>query len=186
MTGKTVLHVWLTAALAWAAPAAAQDTTDLGKGYDYVFYGWSPAYGPGGPGNRAMLLMDLDDTAGTEPAPPVGASFDKNFKTLVENSQTSGRLDEHSYTAHRVPGWELLNAPDGTPYRWRFTTSEGPRATDPGEPRIEQNAIFEYYDQHYLRSVMDVVHNGAWTRYLTNCEFEDCRVEEPEYRTQPN
>lgn len=187
MTGyPTLLFAGLSAALAWAAPVAAQNAVDLGKGYDYVFYGWSPAYGPGGEGNRAMLLMDLDDTPGTQPPPPVGADFAKNFKALVENATTSGRLDVDSYTAHRVPGWELLNAPGGTPYRWRFTTSEGPRNPDAGEPRIEQNAIYEYYNRHYLRSVMDIVHKGAWTRYLTNCDFEDCEVAEPDYRPQTN
>jgi hypothetical protein len=172
----------LAVVLAAALPAAALEIPDPGKGYDYVFYGWCPAYGEGGPGNRAMLLMDLDDTVAVDP-PQGGADFAKNFKTLVANDQTSGRLDVASYTAHRVPAWESLNSPGGTPYRWRFTTSGGPR-DQLGEPRIEQNAIFEYYDRHYLRSVMDVVHDDAWTRYLTNCGFEDCAVAEPPYWQQ--
>lgn len=177
MTGQIPFFGLMAATLVCATPALAQDQNfaDRDKGYDYVFYGYSPAYGAGGPGNRAMLLMDIGD-----PSTPSlqSAGFAKNFNVLAANAKTSGELEAKSDTAHQIPSWELLNTQDGAPYRWRFILNDG--------LRIEQNAIFEPKNNHYLRSVMDVVHNGAWTRYLTDCVVPNCNVDvqDPDYWRQ--
>ena len=176
--GRRILLLSLVAlalSLASSLAARAGDPSDPGKGYDYVLYGFSPPYGPDGEGNRAMLLLDIDGLDSPRPS-----SLDRHFKLLVENATTSGRLDVESYTQHAFPTTvdTLLGSPDNFPTRYVFIYSGAGGI-------IHHNVALEALMRHYLRSVVDVVHNAARTRYLVNCQPLDCHKPFVPYPAQP-
>lgn len=179
MKGKTSRKILLSLLILIAVaagpiqPSRAADNkfADPGKGYDYVFFGYAPAMGAGGPGNRAMLLLDIDDAKSPRPNPD-GAQF----KLLVENARFSGRLDVKSQVEPATPiapDYFRLSGTVINPQRVLFTY-RGP--AEQGNVSIQGDALLEANNLHYLRAVIDVVHNGIRTRYLVNCEPFNCDV----------
>ncbi|ESQ17090.1 MAG: hypothetical protein N838_12180 [Thiohalocapsa sp. PB-PSB1] len=161
-------------------PSIGLQPDDPGKGYDYVFYGYSPPFTPPLENSRVMLLLDIDD-----PLSPRKSSRDKCFKLLAYNPTRVDRIDLFSYTEHTTPTMPpgifiVDDQQDSAPERWVFIYSGNDAAGD--TYRINHNAILEPYARSYLRSVIDVVHTpgGQATsrvRFLANCEFNDCDVE---------
>ena len=165
---KILVLAWLVAALLSPQSVPAIDPPDPGKGYDYVFFGYSPAMGAGGPGNRAMLLLDIDG-ANSPRANPDGTQF----KLLVENERFSGRLDVRSVVEPVTPDTFRMSGTVQDPQRVLFTYRG---AAEQGNVTIQGDALLEANNLHYLRAVIDVVHAGGRTRYLVNCEPFNCDV----------
>lgn len=148
------------------SPATAIDPGDPGKGFDYVFWGYSPPYGNGGSGNRAFLAIDIDEPNSPRPYPG-----GPEFKLWVENDDNSGRLDVNTITPNER---HVLLPPLKQTDPERFIISH--RENDPLQGNIltRSNSVLEPYNQHYLRSYIDVVHNNMRTRYLVDCPEFNC------------
>lgn len=147
---------------------SAEKFPDPGKGYDYVFFGYSPAMGEGGVGNRAMLLIDIDGVNSPRHNPE-GAQF----KLLVEDARFTGRLDILSVVEPATPvapDYFRLSGTILNPQRAMFTyrgVAEG------GAVNIQGDALLEANNLHYLRAVMDV-HYIKRNRYVVNCLPNKC------------
>lgn len=171
------LMLVLSCALALPAVSEARDPiVDTGKGFDYVFYGYSPPNpGPvveGSSRNRAMLLLDID-----KPGPPRPYPAGPQFKLLAESPVGSGELEVLTIkpTVHT-----LIGAQDNNPVRFVFTF-RGKADNDGGAVLVQSDAALEANGLHYLRDVVDVVHKSRRTRYLVNCDTPICNVLERPY-----
>lgn len=156
--------------LQWGV-ALAVDPPDPGKGFDYVLYGYSAAFGNGAPGNRAMLLLDIDDPTSSRPYPA-----GPKFKLLADNAVTSGVLE---VLATSPATHTLIGVQDSNPARFLFTFTG--TASNGGSVIIAVDAALEANNLHYLRAVVDVVHKGMRTRYQVDCPPFVCDVPERPY-----
>lgn len=151
--------------------ALATDPPDPGKGFDYVFYGYSAPFGAGAPGNRAMLLMDIDN-----PSSPRAYPAGPKFKLLANNAVMSGVLEVNATSPNTRT---LIGVQDSNPARYLFTFTG--TASNGGSVIIQADAALEANNLHYLRAVVDVVHKGMRTRYQVNCQPFNCEVPERPY-----
>lgn len=157
--------------LIWPSVSSARDPADPGKGFDYVFYGFSPPnpspVAEGSSRNRAMLLLDIDEAGSPRPYPA-----GPKFKLLVESPVGSGELEVLTSS----PVWHrLIGKQDDHPARFIFSYF-GAADNDGGALIIRSDAALEANGQHYLRDVIDVAHKRKRTRYRVNCETFDCDV----------
>ena len=165
----------LAAAAVLPVVAQNRDPTDPGKGFDYVFYGYDPALPRtivnGFSTNRAMLLLDIDKPGSPRPYPQ-----GPKFKLLAESNTGSGVLEVLTSS----PVTNTLIGMQTDPVRFLFTYNG--LADNGGAVMLTTDALLEAYGLHYLRAVVNVVHNGRRTRYLVNCPTFVCDVPERPYR----
>ena len=157
--------------LVWPSMTVARDPADFGKGFDYVFYGFSPPNPSpiveGSSRNRAMLLLDIDKANSPRPYPA-----GPKFKLLGESTVGSGELEVLTTSPSRHT---LIGVQDNHPVRFIFTYN-GVADNDGGALMIRSDAALEANGGHYLRDFIDVVHKFRRTRYRVNCEAFDCDV----------
>jgi len=175
-----VLVVTLGIFLLWPDISIARDPDDPGKGFDYVFFGFSPPLPKvkvdGSWQNRAMLLQDIDgkDKNGNQ----LTARFvndQPKFKLMSESTTGSGVLE--TVTLRLQPNFYKLIW-DQDPVRFVFAYIGDPRpGSEPpsGEQiTVQSDSALEANGQHYLRSVVDLIHKGKRTRYLVDCPNAVC------------
>lgn len=157
-------------------PVLARDPPDPGKGFDYVFFGYSPPLlkniVEGSSQNRDMLLLDIDKPGSPRPYPD-----GPKFKLLSESPTASGILE---ILARLPTKHTLIGVQDNHPERFVFTFKGGV-ADNGGAVTVNSDSALEANGQHYLRSVVDVVHKNKRTRFLANCPTFVCDVPERPY-----
>lgn len=159
--------------------ARAIQPSDPGKGFDYVFYGYSPPLPQnvvdGSSLNRAMLLQDIDGTyLDGYKLPGRPGNLRPRYK-LMSESPTSGVLETYTPTMTHAPRANIFTLQMDGSYPARFVFAFRGVATTAGESiTVESNSALEAEGQHYLRDVLDLIHNGRRTRYVTDCPNNRC------------
>ena len=163
-SARAVAFILSLCSIALAAfPAGAIEPDDPGKGFDYVFWGYSPPFSNGDADNRAVILLDIDDPASPRPYPE-GPTF-----KLQAASPAFGRVE----VEQDHPAVHVLIGPQTGPSRFILDHTDAATNT-----RVRANSLLEPYDRHYLRSVIDVVHEFRRTRFVADCPDGQCA--EPE------